>query len=184
VLPTTVRDGQGRLVSDLRKQDFEVYEDGVLQRLRLFRHEDVPVTVGLVVDHSGSMQPKLAEVTAAARAFVQQGFLSQYQNTAELTKWLNRQLDEIKAKLERTQQALRNFERDHQVVNPEDRGNILNLQLATLQQELTRTQAERLRKQSAFQSVSAGDLESLAVSEQGEPLLRLAERHRREAREQ
>ena len=71
VLPATVRDRQGRLVSDLRKQDFEVYEDGVPQRLRLFRHEDVPVAVGLVVDHSGSMQPKLAEVTAAARAFVQ-----------------------------------------------------------------------------------------------------------------
>ncbi len=71
VLPATVRDRQGHLVSDLREQDFEVYEDGVPQRLRLFRHEDVPVTAGLVVDHSGSMQPKLAELTAAARTFVQ-----------------------------------------------------------------------------------------------------------------
>jgi Ca-activated chloride channel family protein len=71
VLPATVRDRQGRFVSDLREQDFEVFEDGVPQRLRLFRHEDIPVTVGLVVDHSGSMQMKLAEVTAAARTFVQ-----------------------------------------------------------------------------------------------------------------
>ena len=39
--------------------------------IRLFRHEDIPVTVGLVVDHSGSMRPKLADVTAAARTFVQ-----------------------------------------------------------------------------------------------------------------
>lgn len=71
VLPATVRDRQGRFVTDLREQDFEVFEDGVPQRLRLFRHEDIPVTVGLVVDHSGSMQMKLAEVTAAARTFVQ-----------------------------------------------------------------------------------------------------------------
>jgi Ca-activated chloride channel family protein len=71
LLPVTVRDRQGRFVSDLREQDFEVYEDGVRQRIRLFRHEDVPVTVGLVIDHSGSMQPKLAEVTAAARSFAQ-----------------------------------------------------------------------------------------------------------------
>lgn len=71
VLHAAVRDRQGRHVPDLREQNFEVYEDGVPQRIRLFRHEDIPVTVGLVVDHSGSMQPKLPEVIAAARTFVQ-----------------------------------------------------------------------------------------------------------------
>lgn len=71
VLPTAVRDPQGRYVSDLREQDFQVYEDGALQRIRLFQHEDIPVIVGLVVDHSGSMRPKMAAVSAAARTFVQ-----------------------------------------------------------------------------------------------------------------
>jgi VWFA-related protein len=71
VLNTTVRDGKGRFARDLREQDFEVYEDGVRQSIRLFRNEDIPVTVGLVVDHSGSMRPKLADVIAAARTFVQ-----------------------------------------------------------------------------------------------------------------
>jgi VWFA-related protein len=70
VLNATVRDGKGRFASDLREQNFEVYEDGVRQTIRLFLHEDIPVTVGLVVDHSGSMRPKLAEVIAAARTFV------------------------------------------------------------------------------------------------------------------
>lgn len=60
VLPATVRDRQGRFVTDLREQDLEVYEDGVPQRIRLFRHEDIPVTVGLVVDHSGSMRHYVA----------------------------------------------------------------------------------------------------------------------------
>jgi Ca-activated chloride channel family protein len=70
VLPVTVRDRHGRNVSDLRESDFKVYEDRVLEPLRLFRHEDIPVVAGLLVDHSGSMQPKIGEVTAGARAFV------------------------------------------------------------------------------------------------------------------
>lgn len=70
VLHATVRDRDGRLVSDLRERHFEVYEDGVRQAIRMFRHEDVPITAGLVVDHSGSMGPKLHHVVAAARAFV------------------------------------------------------------------------------------------------------------------
>ncbi len=67
VLHATVRNQKGQFAPALSEQDFQVYEDGVRQSIRLFRHEDIPVTVGLVVDHSGSMQPKLAEVIAAAR---------------------------------------------------------------------------------------------------------------------
>jgi VWFA-related protein len=70
VLHATVSDRQGGFVSDLGERDFVVYEDGVPQRIRLFRNEDIPVTVGLVVDHSTTMRPKLAEVAAAARTFV------------------------------------------------------------------------------------------------------------------
>jgi len=69
LLHATVRDRQGLFVSDLREQDFEVYEDGVRQRIRLFKREDTPVTVGLVIDHSGSMRPKLNDVIAAAWTF-------------------------------------------------------------------------------------------------------------------
>ena len=71
VLNATVRDQKGRVASDLREQDFEIFEDGVKQAIRLFRHEDIPVAVGLVIDHSGSMRAKLASVTAAARTFIQ-----------------------------------------------------------------------------------------------------------------
>ena len=70
VLQATVRDRGGHAVGELRQQDFVVLEDGRPQTIRLFRHEDTPVTVGLVIDHSGSMNEKLADVMAAARAFV------------------------------------------------------------------------------------------------------------------
>ena len=70
VLQATVTNRQGSLVTNLGEQDFEVYENGVPQHIQLFKNEDLPVAVGLVVDHSSSMAPKLAEVTGAARAFV------------------------------------------------------------------------------------------------------------------
>ena len=70
VLQATVRDRAGHTVMELHRDDFTVFEDGKPQPILLFRHEDTPVTVGLVIDHSGSMREKLADVTAGAQAFV------------------------------------------------------------------------------------------------------------------
>lgn len=70
VLQATVKDAKGQTAGDLQKQDFTVFEDGIRQSIRLFQHEDLAVTAGLVVDHSGSMRAKLAEVVSAARTFV------------------------------------------------------------------------------------------------------------------
>src|SRR5579872_1698241 len=70
VLEATIRDHEGHSVPQLKREDFEVFEDGRPQEIRLYRHEDTPVAVGLVIDHSGSMREKLDEVTAGARAFV------------------------------------------------------------------------------------------------------------------
>jgi Ca-activated chloride channel family protein len=69
VLHATVHDHKGMLVSGLDKDNFQVYEDGTLQQIKYFSHEDIPVTVGLVIDNSGSMGSKRAEVIAAALAF-------------------------------------------------------------------------------------------------------------------
>jgi Ca-activated chloride channel family protein len=69
VLHATVLDSKGILVSGLEKKDFQVFEDGGPQRIDSFSHEDIPVTVGLVVDNSGSMGPKRPVVIAAALAF-------------------------------------------------------------------------------------------------------------------
>jgi VWFA-related protein len=60
----------GRNVAGLTKDNFKVYENGKLQDIRTFSHNDNPVTVGLVVDQSGSMRPKQKEVLNAAVAFV------------------------------------------------------------------------------------------------------------------
>jgi VWFA-related protein len=69
VLHATVQDHRNILVSGLGKDNFQIYEDGVLQPIKYFSHEDIPVTVGLVVDNSGSMKTKRSDVIAAALAF-------------------------------------------------------------------------------------------------------------------
>lgn len=70
VLHVTVRDRKGDFVSGLRKEDFGVWENGQPQTIRLFKHEDMPVSLGLIVDNSQSMARKRNDVTAAALAFV------------------------------------------------------------------------------------------------------------------
>ena len=71
VLPVRVTGEDGDFVSGLAQERFRVYEDGRRQPITLFRQEDTPVTVGLVVDHSRSMGPKLQNVAAAVSAFAQ-----------------------------------------------------------------------------------------------------------------
>jgi VWFA-related protein len=69
VLHATVVDKKGNIVNDLNQDDFHVFEDGAPQTLIHFSHADVPVTMGIVIDDSGSMQPKRQAVNAAALIF-------------------------------------------------------------------------------------------------------------------
>jgi len=70
VLRATVRDHKGAPISGLVRENFQVYEDKVIQQIESFSHEDVPVTIGLVIDNSGSMRPKRSDVISSAMAFV------------------------------------------------------------------------------------------------------------------
>jgi Ca-activated chloride channel family protein len=71
LLPVTVTDREGHFVTGLDASDFHVFEDGHPQQIKLFRHEDTPVTVGILVDRSGSMAARSGDVLAGAQAFVQ-----------------------------------------------------------------------------------------------------------------
>jgi Ca-activated chloride channel homolog len=57
-LNATVLDSGGRSIQTLTQDAFAVYEDGVLQTISSFRHEDLPVSLGLLIDSSGSMYDK------------------------------------------------------------------------------------------------------------------------------
>lgn len=67
VLHATVIDTKNnRMVMDLNKDNFTVYEDNQLQKISSFRHEDIPVAMGIVIDNSGSMREKRDKVNKAA----------------------------------------------------------------------------------------------------------------------
>ncbi len=70
-LQATVIDTKKHLVTSLQPDNFEVYEDGQVQKITSFRREDIPVSIGIVVDNSGSMRTKRTAVTKAVVNLVQ-----------------------------------------------------------------------------------------------------------------
>ena len=71
-LPVSVLDKEGRPVDGLKQEHFQVFEDKILQTIKSFRHEDIPLSLGLVIDNSGSMRNKRERVNSSALAFVRE----------------------------------------------------------------------------------------------------------------
>ena len=69
VLPVVVSVKHGTYVSDLPRDRFAVFDNGVRVPIDFFTNEDTPVTIGVVIDASGSMAPKIGEVVAGAVSF-------------------------------------------------------------------------------------------------------------------
>ena len=70
VLHASVTDKKGKLMTNLNKDAFRVFENGQLQQVKVFRREDVPISLGIIIDDSGSMSSKRSRVEAAALAMV------------------------------------------------------------------------------------------------------------------
>jgi len=66
VLPVSVVNKDGKLVTDLPEKSFKVFENGVEQPIKIFRREDVPISLGIIVDNSGSMREKRQRVETAS----------------------------------------------------------------------------------------------------------------------
>jgi Ca-activated chloride channel homolog len=69
-LHVSVLDKAGKLITNIPKSAFKVFEDNIEQPIKIFRREDVPVSMGILVDNSGSMNDKRSRVAAAALALV------------------------------------------------------------------------------------------------------------------
>jgi Ca-activated chloride channel family protein len=68
-VPVSVTDHQGNFVAGLTIRNFQIFDDGQPQTIEFFEQQDTPITVGLLIDHSGSMGPKLPAVAAAIADF-------------------------------------------------------------------------------------------------------------------
>jgi Ca-activated chloride channel family protein len=101
----TVTDPLDRLVTGLEKEHFRVYEDGVEQEVSTLSSEDVPVSIGLVFDMSGSMSDKVEKAREAAVQFMRtanpqdQFFLVSFNDRAELTSGFTSSVDELQNRM-------------------------------------------------------------------------------------
>lgn len=125
-----------------------------------------------------SPDPRLAAevANAVAQSYLQHTYEIRFRSSASLSAYMEKQLEELKAKMERSSQALAVFEKELNVINPEEKTSILSSRLLQLNTEYTNAQAERVRKEAAYQSVKGGSLEAAQTSTQGDSLKRLLDR--------
>jgi len=101
----TVTDPFDRLVTGLEKENFHVFEDGIEQEIVNFSSEDVPISIGVIFDMSGSMSDKVDKAREAAVQFfhtanpADEFFLVSFNDRAELTSPFTSSVDELQSRM-------------------------------------------------------------------------------------
>jgi succinoglycan biosynthesis transport protein ExoP len=145
----------------------------VLKQLRVTRP---PNTYILQISYRSPNRQLAADVAnAIAESYLAHTYRIRYKATQGLGEFMERQLEELRAKMEKSSAALVQFERELNVINPEEKTSILSSRLLQLNTEFTNAQADRVRKESAYNSVKDGTLAAAQVSTQGEALKKLTE---------
>ena len=142
-----------------------------LSRLKVTR----PTNTYLLLISYRSPDPRLAAdvANAIANSYLAHTYDIRIRSSASLSAFMEKQLDELKAKMEQSNLALAQFEKDLDVINPEDKSNILSARLLQLNTEYTNAQAERVSKEAAWEAIKSGSVAAAQVSSQGESLAKL-----------
>jgi capsular exopolysaccharide synthesis family protein len=145
----------------------------VLKRLRVIRP---PNTYLLLISYRSSDPALSADAAnAIANSYLAHTYDIRIRSSASLSNFMEKQIDELKAKMEKSGMALAQFEKDLDVINPEEKTNILSARLLQLNTEYTAAQGERVSKEAAWNAMKSGSLEAAQVSSQGAELAKLNE---------
>ena len=125
----------------------------------------VPRTRMLLVGFESS-DPRLAAQVASALVsnYVDYNFREKYDATRQASGWMEQQLDELKAKVEKSQQALVGYERQNQIVNTGEKQNVLEQMLSDVSRDLTNAESERIQKESLYRQVLANRAQVAALA--------------------
>ncbi len=145
-----------------------------LGQLRVSR----PSNTYLLLISYRSPDPDLASdvANAIASSYILHTYDIRFRSSASLSQFMEKQLEELKAKMERSSEALAKFDRELNVINPEEKTSILSARLLQLNTDYTTAQTDRVRKEAGYTSVRNGELEAAQVSTQGESLKRLTDK--------
>ena len=146
-----------------------------LERLKVSRPRD---TFLLLISYR-SADPKLAADVAngIANSYLEHTFRIRFESSAGLSRYMEKQLEELRAKMERSSGTLAQFQKEFSVINPEQKTSILSNQLLQLNTEYTNAQADRVKKEAAYNSMRSGSMDAALVSSQGEALKKLTEQY-------
>ncbi len=110
-----------------------------------------------------STSPQLAArvLNAHLDNYIEQNFRSKYEATTQASKWLASQLNELRIKVEKSEDERIGYERHNQIWTIDEKQNITTQKLAELNKELTEAQADRMRKEALYQLASSGNFDSL-----------------------
>lgn len=159
---------------DDRKEDPAVGETPVLlKKLRVTRP---PNTYLLLISYQSKDKQLAANVAnGIAQSYLEHTYNIRYRAASGLSQFMERQQEELKAKMERSSEALGRFERELNVISPEEKTSILSSRLLQLNTEFTNAQADRVRREAAHRSIERGSVEAAFVSTQAEALKKLSE---------
>jgi capsular exopolysaccharide synthesis family protein len=131
-----------------------------------------PLHTFLLLISYRSPNPQLSAdiVNEIARSYMRHTYDIRYQAASQMTGYMERQLEELKAKMERSAGALANLEKDLDVINPEEKTNIFSARLLHLDNDLTAAEVDRAGKEAAYNAVKSGSLPAAEASGQGEQL--------------
>ena len=167
-LTVSVTDARGRYATDLQEKDFAVFEDGVRQDLSLFTHEDLPISMVLMIDTSASMDEKLPQAQAAAVRFVRT--LEPGKDLAQVVQFNDRTT--LLQDFTSDEPALEGAVRKTQASGPTALHNALYVALKDLQKE---KKAGELRKRAIVLLSDGEDTASLVSDDQVLQLARKTE---------
>jgi succinoglycan biosynthesis transport protein ExoP len=145
----------------------------ILKHLRITRP---PNTYLLLISYRSANRQLAADVAnEVALSYLAHTYRIRYKATAGLSDFMERQLEELKAQMEKSSGALSQFERELNVINPEEKTSILSSRLLQLNTEYTNAQSDRVRKEAAYSSIRDNSLAAAQVSTQGDALKKLTE---------
>jgi polysaccharide biosynthesis transport protein len=110
-----------------------------------------------------STNPQLAAqvVNAHLKNYIDQNFQSRYEATTRASTWLADQLNELKIKVEKSEDSRINYEKQNQIWTLDDKQNVTTQRLADLNHELTDAQTERMKKQALFEFAKSEDADAV-----------------------